>query len=89
MEWKVLGITMIVPTLSVAFFIAWLTRKTNEVYISIAICFWILANAYWMCCEFFGHVEYKFYAGIPFALGFVATAYFYMFKNKNVHEEVS
>ena len=59
MEWKMLGICMIFPTVSIAFLITYLTRKSNEVYINIAICFWIMANAFWMCCEFFGHVEYK------------------------------
>jgi hypothetical protein len=89
MEWRVLGIIMIIPTLSVAFIITYMTRKSHDVYISIAICFWIFANAFWMCCEFFGHVEYKFYAGIPFACGFIATAYFYIFKNKSISEKVS
>jgi hypothetical protein len=89
MEWKILGVCMIFPTVSVAFLITYITRKSNEVYINIAICFWIMANAFWMCCEFFGHAEYKFYAGIPFACGFIATAYFYLFKNKNINEKIS
>jgi len=89
MEWKVLGICMIFPTVSMAFLITYITRKTNEMYINIAICFWIMANAFWMCCEFFGHVEYKFYAGIPFVCGFISTAYFYLFKNKNINEKIS
>jgi len=89
MEWKILGVCMIFPTVSVAFLITYITRKSIEVYINIAICFWIMANAFWMCCEFFGHAEYKFYAGIPFACGFIATAYFYLFKNKNINEKIS
>ena len=80
---------MIFPTIFTAFFITYITRKTNEVYINIAICFWITANAFWMCCEFFGHAEYKLYAGIPFAFGFLVTAYFYLFKNKNIDEKIS
>ncbi|MBS1647423.1 MAG: hypothetical protein JST67_08800 [Bacteroidetes bacterium] len=86
MEWKVPGIIMITPTVSFAFFITYITRKTDDVYINIAISFWIVANAYWMCCEFFNHVEYKFYAGIPFAFGLASTAYFYFLKwKKNEH----
>ncbi len=89
MEWRWLGIIMVFPTVFVAFLITYITRKTNEVYINTAICFWILANAFWMCCEFFGHVEYKFYASIPFAFGFITTAYFYIFKNKTIDAKVS
>ena len=88
MEWKTLGITMIVPTVGFAFYIAYVTRKSEDLFINIAICFWIMANAFWMSCEFFGHVEYKFYAGIPFALGFTSTAYFYILKLRKKRHEV-
>jgi len=78
LEWKVLGITMICPTLFVAGYLAWKTRGTEEFYINLAICFWISANAYWMCCEFFKHVEIKDYAGYPFLVGMVCVAVFYI-----------
>lgn len=87
MEWKVLGIIMIFPTVLTAFLITYMTRKTNEVYINYAISAWIIANAFWMSCEFFGHVEWKFYAGIPFAIGILFTLYFYLFKNKTIASE--
>ena len=88
MEWKTLGVTMIIPTLSVAIAIAYITRKTDELFINLAICFWILANAYWMCCEFFGHVEYKNYAGFPFIVGFVCVGYFYLKRLMNKSNEI-
>jgi hypothetical protein len=77
LEWKALGITMICPTVGVAIYITWKTRKTDDFFINLAICFWISANAFWMCCEFFKHVEIKNYAGYPFLAGMLCVAWFY------------
>ena len=79
LQWKILGVTMIVPTLGVAIAIAFMNWKNKEdtFWINLAICFWITANAFWMCCEFFSHEEFKMYAGFPFALGFVSVGWFY------------
>ncbi len=77
LEWKVLGITMIFPTILVAIFITWKTRLEEEFLINLAISFWISGNAYWMCCEFFKHVELKDYAGYPFLAGMLCVATFY------------
>src|SRR5690348_7911506 len=58
MIWKELGIAMIVPTLSVAIWIAWKNSKIKaELAHNLAIVFWITANAYWMISEFFGFDE--------------------------------
>ncbi|HRD39140.1 MAG TPA: hypothetical protein PLC65_10945, partial [Bacteroidia bacterium] len=51
--------------------------KMVEFYINLAICFWIAANSFWMCAEFFDFIEYKMYAGIPFGLGMLSVAIFY------------
>lgn len=80
LEWKTMGVGMIPPTLFMAFFIAWKTRKDPDFYINVAVCCWILANAYWMCCEFFGFAHLKDMAGIPFVLGMVSVAFFYLRK---------
>jgi hypothetical protein len=77
LELRTLGIIMIAPTLIVALIIAYKTRKVAELYINVAISFWITANAYWMTCEFTDHVDLKNYAGIPFAIGFIFTGIFY------------
>jgi hypothetical protein len=82
LEWKVLGITMIIPTVSVAMYLAYKSLREKDFFINLAVLFWICANAYWMCCEFFNHVELKFYAGIPFFLGMICAALFYLSKNK-------
>ncbi|HEY4799975.1 MAG TPA: hypothetical protein VII99_12920 [Bacteroidia bacterium] len=79
MQWKLLGMIMIAPTIGMAIFITLLNWKSKdeEFWINFAICFWIAANAYWMCCEFVKHEEYKFYSAIPFAIGFICVAVFY------------
>lgn len=83
MQWKLLGMFMIIPTIAVALIIAIRSRKHREVWVNAAICFWISANAYWMCAEFYGHEEWKYYAGIPFSLGFICVFAFYLSKKPN------
>ena len=68
---------MIVPTLGVAIAIAAKSFCEDEFWINLAICFWITANALWMCFEFFAYEEFRVYAGIPFAFGFVCVGWFY------------
>jgi Ca2+/Na+ antiporter len=71
MELKILGAIMVIPTILLCIWIIVKTFHTLEIYINIAILFWICANSYWMLTEFFGDIHYKFYAAIPFALGFL------------------
>lgn len=80
MEWKTLGVAMIVPTILMAIFITWKTRVAVEFFINLAICFWISANAFWMCCEFFNRLDLKLYAALPFALGAISCIWFYLKK---------
>ena len=77
-----MGIIMILPTVSVALYLTHKSRYTRDLYINLAVSFWITANAFWMSCEFFGHVELKYYAGIPFALGMLSTVWFYLSKKQ-------
>lgn len=80
LQWRALGMAMIVPTLSVAIIITLKTwkEKDDEFWINLAICFWIAANSYWMICEFFHHEEIKDYAGFAFVAGMICVAYFYI-----------
>jgi len=87
MLWKELGIAMIVPTLSVAIWIAWQNREIkSELAHNLAIVFWISANAYWMISEFFGfdtaevwkNFTGKHFALIPFSLGALILLYYYV-----------
>lgn len=84
--WKPVGITMIVPTLSIAIWIAWKNRQIkSELAHNLAIVFWITANAYWMISEFFGFDEviiWKEFTGkhmalIPFITGALILLFYY------------
>ena len=98
MIWKPLGIAMIFPTLIISIIIAWRTRSlTSELAHNLAVTFWITANSYWMICEFVGFdetplafgVEGKYFAMIPFAIGILILAYYYMFKTKKEKELIA
>ena len=87
--WKVLGIAMIFPTLIISIIIAWRTRQLkSELAHNLAITLWITANSYWMISEFWGfdeahiwlHFEARHLALIPFALGTLILAYYYIFQ---------
>ncbi|MCC6371919.1 MAG: hypothetical protein IT236_13025 [Bacteroidia bacterium] len=77
LEVKWLGALMVLPTIGVAFYIILQTFKTREVYVNLAILFWISANSFWMCMEFFNNNHYKNFAAIPFALGFIFVGIYY------------
>lgn len=87
MIWKELGLTMIVPTLAVAIWIAWKNRQIkSELAHNLAIVFWITANAYWMISEFFGfdtELVWREFTGkhmalIPFITGVIILLYYYI-----------
>ena len=74
LELKVLGVSMILPTVFIALFISYKTFRTPEFFVNLAVLFWISANSFWMCAEFFDFIQYKYITAIPFGLGFVAFA---------------
>jgi hypothetical protein len=81
MHFKTGGVIMIIPTLMLAFYLAWKTRRSMPVFLpNLAVCFWISANAFWMLGEFFdfNHVPY---ALSGFLAGIVAIS-FYIFRYK-------
>jgi len=91
MIWKVLGIIMIIPTLSVAIYIAYRTRQIrSELAHNLAVAFWISANSYWMISEFFGfdditilnNYEGKHLAMIPFLAGVIILAWYYLIERR-------
>jgi hypothetical protein len=88
LELKLLGTCMIFPTVFLAVYLAVKTVGTRDFYLNTAIFFWISANSFWMLMEFFNENQYKNFAAIPFALGFVFVAVFYLVsgKVKGVHE---
>jgi len=85
---KIPGLIMVIPTLTIAIIIAWRTRAmVSELCHNLAITVWILANSYWMTSEFFhfdeqivsGTIKYKHLALIPFGIGVLALAYYYLY----------
>jgi len=98
MIWKPLGIAMIFPTLIISIIIAWRTRSLmSELAHNLAVTFWITANSYWMVSEFFGFdetlfvfgVEGKYFAMIPFTIGILILAYYYLFKRTKTKEFIA
>lgn len=96
MIWKTFGIIMIVPTLSVAIYIAYRTRTIkSELAHNLAIVFWISANAYWMISEFFGFdavIVWKDFTGkhmalIPFTIGAAILLYYYLVQRRDELKE--
>ena len=89
MIWKVLGIAMIFPTLTIAIIIAWRTRDmASELAHNLAIALWITANSLWMISEFFGFDNAIVFFGItgkhlalfPFFAGAFTLLYYYLFQ---------
>lgn len=87
MIWKPLGIAMIFPTLIISIVIAWRTRAyMSELCHNLAITVWISANSYWMISEFFQFdsmplccdYTYKHLAIIPFTMGILLLAFYYI-----------
>ncbi len=78
LEFKPGGIFMIVPTLSVAFYILWKSRHIRaELFHNLAVCLWIMANSVWMIGEFFA-IEARHYAVIIFLIGLALLLFYYI-----------
>jgi hypothetical protein len=87
LEYKVLGVVMVLPTLALAAFLIFKTFRSPDFYINMAIFFWICGNSFWMSMEFFNESRFKNYASIPFALGFVFLGLFYI--NKEIRRKAN
>jgi len=54
LQLKVPGMILVMPTLGLAIYLAWRTRKQIADFLpNLAICLWITANSIWMADEFF------------------------------------
>ena len=93
---KLLGVTMIIPTMAISIIIAWRTRKiVSELCHNLAITVWISANSFWMCTEFFGvdhlvvfgKTTVKHLAMIPFVTGVIILAYYYLWYKPRHQDE--
>ena len=79
-EWRVLGMLMIIPTLSVSIYFTIRNRQIPaELFHNIAIAIWIMTNSAWMISEFYGVDEsVKPYLWIPFIIGLILLSYYYI-----------
>ena len=77
--------------------IAWRTRHfVSELCHNVAITVWITANSYWMISEFFefdtktfaGNITYKNLAVVPFGMGVLILAFYYVIWLPKHKEEV-
>jgi hypothetical protein len=78
--WKWVGTLMIFPTISMAIYIVYKTWNKREVFVNLAICCWVSANAWWMTCEFFDMMAFKMISLIPFLSGMALVLYYYMLR---------
>lgn len=92
-----LGMIMIIPALYFAILITVRIKQlVSELCHKLAIVFWITANAYWMTTEFFhfegkltyASITYKHLAIIPFLLGILILAYYYICWNPRNKETI-
>ncbi|MFY7965684.1 MAG: hypothetical protein ACOVO1_12365 [Chitinophagaceae bacterium] len=88
---KTLGIAMIFPTIIISIIITYRTKQlASELCHNLAVTAWILANSYWMVSEFFSFdsklilgFHYKDLAIIPFSIGILVLAYYYLYKRRS------
>lgn len=78
LDYKLPGIIMILPTVTVAVYITWLTRSTAaELAHNLAVVCWICANSIWMVGEFFYNDSLRPVATVFFVLGLFMVAVYY------------
>ena len=81
LKFRMLGVAMFIPTLLLALLITWQTRNIrSELYHNLAVTCWIIANGFWMICEFFWEeLDYlRYFTAIPFSIGLLFVAYYYV-----------
>ncbi|MES2620778.1 MAG: hypothetical protein V4615_07995 [Bacteroidota bacterium] len=79
MLWRTGGMIMLAPTVAVAFYIAYRTRKDiHNFFHNIAVCCWICANGIWMTGEFFYDDRIRNYALVFFVLGLLSVTFYYL-----------
>ena len=70
--WKPLGLAMILPTVSLAVYLAVKTRRVMKEFLpNLAIACWITANSIWMCDEFF-NLGVKSFSVLFFSAGLLS-----------------
>ena len=79
MDFKIPGLIMIIPTISVALHITWLYRQSSsELYHNLAVVSWIMANSVWMIGEFFFNDTLRPVAAVFFVIGLLLVLVYYL-----------
>jgi len=74
---------MIIPTISVEFYITWKSRKNiSELFHNIAVCCWIIANSIWMTGEFYFEDSLRGPASVFFSFGLISVLLYYSIGRK-------
>src|ERR1041384_7545529 len=77
-DYKIAGLIMIVPTISVAVWLTLRMRELREEFIhNLAVCFWLMANSVWMVGEFFFNDSTRPFSLLFFAAGLLTLAIHY------------
>jgi hypothetical protein len=82
MEFRLFGAIMVIPTLFMAVFILFKTRKDVDFWVNLSVLFWIIANSTWMLIEFF-KLGNKLISLPFFILGLVTFCVF-IYKNRSL-----
>jgi quinol-cytochrome oxidoreductase complex cytochrome b subunit len=78
MEWKLVGVLVIVPVITVAFYITWLDRKSQtSLFHNLAIICWLCGDSIWMIGDFFLNSRLKLLPASFFAAGLVFLVIYY------------
>lgn len=86
LDFKIPGLIMIFPTISVAIHITWLYRSNrSELFHNLAVVTWICANSVWMIGEFFFNDTLRPIATVFFVLGLLlVSTYYFIVRPKEV-----
>ena len=77
-SWKLFGLLIIPPTLTMAVYITWKTREVAaELVHNLVVCFWICANITWMLGEFYWDDGTRRFARMFFYFGIVLLVLHY------------
>lgn len=76
---KILGVSLAIPTILLAVYIVWATRNHRENFFhNLAVLFWILANSIWMFGEFYFEDQKRIWAMPFFVAGLLVVFWFYI-----------
>ncbi len=84
LEFKLLGVIMILPTVAVAFYLTYLAKTDRkELLHNLAVSCWILANSTWMIGEFYFDDGSRPIAAAFFILGLAFVGVYYIGRKKH------